>query len=139
MLYIFNKTISDSNSILYSLTHLYGINKYQSKKICKNIGINPQINIKKLKTNHVNALEKYINKNIKIEQLLKKIKKDQFQNLLNIKLNRAIRFSQGLPIRGQRTHTNAKTVRKFTKFKISTNKKILKKKKYDFKIKKKKK
>ena len=139
MLYIFNKTISDSNSILYSLTILYGINKYQSKKICKNIGINPQITINKLKNNHVNRLIKYINKNIKIEQLLKKDKKDRLNELLEIKLQRSIRQSQGLPVNGQRTHTNAKTARKvrniyFKKknilkhpFKIS--KKFLKKKK----------
>jgi small subunit ribosomal protein S13 len=138
MLYIFNKTISDSNSILYALTILYGINKYQSKKICKNIGINPQITINKLKNNHVNRLIKYINKNIKIEQLLKKEKKDRLNELLEIKLNRGIRQSQGLPVRGQRTHTNAKTVRKYRtvtfskkKFskKIVNNTKNLKKKK----------
>ncbi len=125
MLYIFNKTISDSNSILYSLTILYGINKYQSKKICKNIGINPQITINKLKTNHVNRLIKYINKNIKIEQLLKKEKKDRLNELLDIKTNRGIRHSQGLPVRGQRTHTNAKTARKIRNVSTSIQKKII--------------
>ena len=74
MLYIFNKTISDSKNILYSLTILYGINEFQSKKICKNIGINPQITLNKLKNNHVNRLINYINKNLKVEQLLKKKK-----------------------------------------------------------------
>ena len=125
MLYIFNKTISDSNSILYALTILYGINRYQSKKICKNIGINPQITINKLKNNHVNRLIKYINKNIKIEQLLKKEKKDRLNELLEIKINRGIRQSQGLPVRGQRTHTNAKTVRKYRT--ITVSKKIVNK------------
>ena len=125
MLYIFNKTISDSNSILYSLTVLYGINRYQSKKICKNIGINPEISINKLKNNHVNRLIKYINKNIKIEQLLKKEKKDQLNALLDIKTNRGIRYSQGLPVRGQRTSTNAKTVKKGKKI-ISFSKKNFK-------------
>jgi small subunit ribosomal protein S13 len=112
MLYIFDKTISDSKSILYSLTVLYGINKYQSKKICKNIGINPLITINKLKKNQLNRLIKYINNNIKIEQLLKKAKKDKINNLLNIKHNRGIRSSLGLPVRGQRTHTNARTIKK---------------------------
>lgn len=115
MLYIFNKTISNSTSVLYALTILYGINKYQSKNICKNIGINPHITINKLKNNHVNRLIQYINKNIKIEQLLKKEKKDKLNNLLEIKSNRGIRLNQGLPVRGQRTHTNAKTVKKFRK------------------------
>ena len=112
MLYIFDKAISNSNSILYSLTILYGINKFQSKRICKNIGINPKTTINKLKKNQLNRLINYINKNIKIEQLLKKIKKDNFNNLLNIKTNRGIRHNLGLPVRGQRTHTNAKTSKK---------------------------
>jgi small subunit ribosomal protein S13 len=112
MLYIFDKAISNSNSILYSLTVLYGINIFQSKRICKNIGINPQTTINQLKKNQLNRLINYINKNIKIEQLLKKIKKDQLDSLLNIKTNRGIRRTFGLPVRGQRTHTNAKTSKK---------------------------
>nr|YP_010118078.1 ribosomal protein S13 [Phytophthora palmivora]QPN54128.1 ribosomal protein S13 [Phytophthora palmivora] len=136
MLYIFNKTISDSKSILYSLTILYGINEFQSKKICKNIGINPQITLNKLKNNHVNRLINYINKNLKIEQLLKKSKTERLNELVEIKSNRGIRQSQGLPVRGQRTHTNAKTSKKLKKIfiqkRISRNKrpfKILKKNK----------
>jgi small subunit ribosomal protein S13 len=112
MLYIFDKAISNSNSILYSLTVLYGINQYQSKKICKNIGINPQTTINQLKKNQLNRLINYINKNIKIEQLLKKERKDIKNHLLMIKTNRGIRSNLGLPVRGQRTHTNAKTSKK---------------------------
>jgi small subunit ribosomal protein S13 len=121
MLYIFNKTISDSNNILYALTILYGININQSATICNHVGINPLIPLKKLKTYHVNKLIKYINQNIKVEQLLRKEKKDKLKELLDIKINRSIRFSQGLPVRSQRTHTNAKTVKKFKT--ISTSKK----------------
>nr|YP_010394326.1 ribosomal protein S13 [Phytophthora fragariae]DAZ88334.1 TPA_asm: ribosomal protein S13 [Phytophthora fragariae] len=136
MLYIFNKTISDSKSILYSLTILYGINEYQSKKICKNIGINPQITLNKLKNNLVNRLINYINKNLKVEQLLKKSKTERLNELVEIKSNRGIRQSQGLPVRGQRTHTNAKTSKKFKK--IFVQKRILRNKR-PFKVLKKKK
>jgi small subunit ribosomal protein S13 len=130
MLFIFNKTISKSNSLLLSLTILYGISFHQSLRICKNIGINPHITINKLKSNHVNRLIQYINKNIKVEQLLKKEKKDRLNELLDIKSNRGIRLNQGLPVRGQRTHTNAKTVRKFRKVSNQKiNKKIQTKKK----------
>lgn len=133
MLYIFNKTVPENSSIIYALTILYGINIYQSKKICKNIGINPQITVNKLKNNHVNRLINYINKNIKIEFLLNKYKKDKINNLLEIKNNRGIRLSQGLPVRGQRTHTNAKTVKKlknkFIQKEIPRNKFIKKNKK----------
>jgi small subunit ribosomal protein S13 len=116
MLYIFNKTISDSKNILYSLTVLYGINEYQSKKICKNIGINPQITINKLKNNHVNRLINYINKNLKVEQVLKKLKKDRLQELLEIKTNRGVRHNLGLPVNRQRTHTKARTIKKLKNF-----------------------
>jgi small subunit ribosomal protein S13 len=134
MLYIFNKTISDSKSILYSLTVLYGINEFQSKKICKNIGINPQITLNKLKNNHVNRLTGYINKNLKVEQLLKKAKTDRLNELVEIKSNRGIRQSLGLPVRGQRTHTNAKTSKKIKKIFIQ---KRISRNKRPFKIKKK--
>lgn len=136
MLYIFNKTISDSKSILYSLTILYGINAYQSNKICKNIGINPQITLNKLKNNHVNRLINYINKNLKVEQLLKKSKTERLNELVEIKSNRGIRQSQGLPVRGQRTHTNAKTSKKLKKIFIQ---KRISRNKRPFKIQKKKK
>nr|YP_010394525.1 ribosomal protein S13 [Phytophthora pluvialis]UXG56181.1 ribosomal protein S13 [Phytophthora pluvialis]DAZ88572.1 TPA_asm: ribosomal protein S13 [Phytophthora pluvialis]DAZ88962.1 TPA_asm: ribosomal protein S13 [Phytophthora pluvialis] len=135
MLYIFNKTISDSKSILYSLNILYGINEFQSKKICKNIGINPQITLNKLKNNHVNRLTSYINKNLKVEQLLKKAKTERLNELVEIKSNRGIRQSQGLPVRGQRTHTNAKTSKKIKKIFI---KKRISRNKRPFKIQKKK-
>ena len=126
MLHIFNKTISDSKSILYSLNILYGINKFQSNKICKNIGINPQITLNKLKNNHVNRIITYINKNLKVEQILKKFTSDKINNLIEIKSNRGIRQSVGLPVRGQRTHTNAKTSKRLKKIfiqkRISRNK-----------------
>lgn len=134
MLYIFNKIISDSKSIVYSLITLYGINKFQSKKICKNIGINPQITLNKLKNNHVNRIINYINKNLKVEQLLKKKKTERLNMLIDIKSNRGIRQNQGLPVRGQRTHTNAKTSKKIKK--IFIQKRILRNKR-PFKVKKK--
>ena len=130
MLYIFNKTISDSKSILHSLTILYGINEFQSNKICKNIGINPKITLNKLKNNHVNRLITYINKNLKVEQVLKKCKNERLNELLEIKSNRGIRQNRGLPVRGQRTHTNAKTIKKLKKIfiqkRISRNKRPFK-------------
>lgn len=133
MLYIFNKIISDSKNILYALTILYGINKFQAKKICKNIGINPQITLNKLKNNHVNRLITYINKNLKIEHLLKKSKTERLNELLEIKSNRGIRRSQGLPVKGQRTHTNARTSKKlqniFIQKRFSRNKRSFKNKK----------
>lgn len=112
MLYIFNKTISNSKNIQISLVTLYGINQYKSIEICKNIGINPLIKINKLKKSQLNQLLNYINKNILIEELLKKNNNNQKNVLLKIKHNKGIRLKNKLPVKGQRTHSNAKTVKK---------------------------
>lgn len=112
VLYIFNKPIPRTKNIVYSLTKLFGINKYRSIKICRDLGLNPLITIEDLKKNQVNALLRYINKKIKIEQKLKLQDKQNLEKLLEIKLTRGVRRNRGLPVRGQRTHTNAKTTKK---------------------------
>lgn len=112
LLYLFNKTLKSSINILRALTVLYGINRYQSKQICKQIGINPQSKMSLIRKSHINLLTKYISRNIKIEQFLKRSKRKKLKKLLRIKLNRALRFRRGLPVRGQRTRTNAKTIKK---------------------------
>jgi small subunit ribosomal protein S13 len=112
VLYIFNKPISKTKKIVFSLTKLFGINKHQSIKICRNFGINPQISLGNLKKNQVNIILRHLNKRVKIEQKLKIEKKNNFEKLLDIKLVRGIRQNIGLPVRGQRTHTNAKTIKR---------------------------
>merc|ERR1712078_507929 len=109
MLNIFNKFIPDNKGVLFALTNLYGINKYQSTKICKHIGVNPYIKLNQLNKSQIYKLTRYIKKNILIEHDLKKKKTKIHARLLNMKSYRGIRNSKGLPVRGQRTHTNAKT------------------------------
>jgi small subunit ribosomal protein S13 len=112
VLYIFNKPIPKTKKIIYSLTKLFGINKYQSTKICRGLGINPLVSLGLLKKNQVKSILRHLNKKHKIEQKLKLSKKNNFEKLLEIKLVRGIRQNRGLPVRGQRTHTNAKTIKK---------------------------
>lgn len=128
MLFIYNKAIPQSKNILHSLSILYGIDEYQSKQICREIGINPHTNINKLHTKQVNKLVDYISKNLEVENKKRLSNRDSLTNLLNIKHTRGIRFRLGLPVRGQRTHTNAKTVRKYRKIFTQKNKKIINKK-----------
>lgn len=116
----------NSKKILYSLITLYGINIFKSKNICKNVGINPKIKTDKLKNYQLNRLKKYIKENIIINELLKEEKKKKINNLLEIKNIRGIRQHFGLPVRGQRTHSNAKTIKKFklkNKYKYDNKKK----------------
>lgn len=115
MLRIVNKNIEKEKKVVYALIKLYGINIFQSKKICKYIGINPKIKTIKLKNYHTNRLKNYIKKNYIIEHFLKEYKKDKIKNLIEIKNIRGIRQHFGLPVRGQRTHSNAKTIKKLSK------------------------
>jgi small subunit ribosomal protein S13 len=121
VLYIFNKPIPRTKNIIYSLTKLFGINKYQSTKICRDLGLNPTIIIDDLKTIQLNEILTKLNKKMKIEEKLKLKKKNHFDELLTIKLTRAVRQTNGLPVRGQRTHTNAKTTKRLNGNKIPNN------------------
>jgi len=112
MLYIFGKTIPTDKKIIYSLTKLFGINFYNSKKICKNVGINPSVRINSLKKNQIRKIIQYIDQNLIIEQDLKRNYILNKKNLINIKSIRGLRNLNGLPVRGQRTHTNRKTSKK---------------------------
>ena len=112
MLYIFGKVIPTDKKIKYSLTNLFGINLNKSTKICKNIGINPSVSINSLKKNQIRTLIEYLDKNFLIEQDLKKKLRSEKKSLINIKHYRGLRRLRGLPVRGQRTHTNKKTAKK---------------------------
>ena len=122
VLYIFNKPIPRTKNIIYSLTKLFGINKYQSTKICRDLGLNPIIVIDNLKQIQLNEILMKLNKKMKIEEKLKLNKKTHFDELLSIKLTRAVRQTNGLPVRGQRTHTNAKTTKRLNGNKNPNNK-----------------
>jgi len=112
MLYIFGKNIPIEKKIVHSLTHLFGINLFKSNQVCKNMGINPSVRMNSLKKSKIRKLIQYIDQNIVIEQNLKKNLILKKQKLVEIKSYRGLRNLQGLPIRGQRTHTNKKTSKK---------------------------
>ena len=109
MLHIFGKTIPTKKNIFYSLQKLFGVNNFNSLKICKKNGFNPISKINKLKLLQKKRLVKSIDSSFTIEQDLKKILFDNKEQLLKIKHNRGIRNFNGLPVHGQRTKTNAKT------------------------------
>jgi len=113
MLYIFGKVIPTDKKIKYSLTKFFGIDLSNSIKICKKNGINPSVSIDSLKKNQIRDLIEYIDKNFLIEQDLKKNLRLEKEKLINIKHYRGLRRLIGLPVRGQRTHTNGKTSKLF--------------------------
>jgi small subunit ribosomal protein S13 len=112
MLRILNKKIQNTKKITYALIKIYGINIFTSNKICKYVGINPKILTIRIKNYHINRLKFFIRKNLVIERFLKKKEINKKKILLKIKNIKGLRQHFGLPIRGQRTHSNAKTSKK---------------------------
>ena len=117
MIYIFETDLDNSKSILFSLKKIYGLNNYQINLICKKLGFSSNLKTSKLTNDQITKLIKIIeNDNIKITNDLKKEQIFNLQRLVEIKSYSGLRRIRGLPVRGQRTHTNAKTAKKTKKF-----------------------
>ncbi|NEZ46642.1 30S ribosomal protein S13 [Clostridium niameyense] len=91
------------------LTYIYGIGLPTSKEILKATGINPDIRVKDLSEEEVNSIRDYVNKNIKVEGDLRREIALNIKRLVEIGSYRGIRHRRGLPVRGQKTKTNART------------------------------
>lgn len=113
MIYIFESEIPENKSVFLSLAYIYGLGKSNSYLICKNLGFSKNLKVKNLSKEQVNKLIKTIEYlNIQLSSDLKKLKLITTKKLIAIKSYKGLRRYQGLPVRGQRTHTNARTSRK---------------------------
>jgi small subunit ribosomal protein S13 len=113
MIYIFESELHKNKSIFLALMNIYGIGKFHSLLICKKLGFSKNLKVKNLSEEQINKLIKIIESlNIKLVSDLKRLHLLNKKKLINIKSYRGLRRNQGLPIRGQRTHTNSKTARK---------------------------
>ena len=93
------------------LTYIYGIGLTTSKKILAETGINPDTRTNDLTEEDLVKLRDYIQNNIKVEGDLHREVSQNIKRLMEIGCYRGLRHRKGLPVRGQRTHTNARTAR----------------------------
>jgi small subunit ribosomal protein S13 len=91
------------------LTYIYGLGRSTSRKILAQTGINPDTRVKDLTENEVNKLRAVIDKDYKVEGDLRREVSLNIKRLVEIASYRGMRHRRGLPTRGQRTKTNART------------------------------
>jgi len=101
--------IPSDKQILYSLTYIYGIGKATAIKICAKANIEPTKKTKELSEDEVGKLKKVIENDFKVEGDLRSEITLNIKRLMEIGCYRGIRHRKKLPVRGQRTHTNART------------------------------
>lgn len=102
--------IPDRKHTEIALTSIHGIGRSLSRKLCKSIGVNPTTRISDLTESEVDALRQVIiSSNIKVEGDLRREVAMNIKRLIDLGCYRGLRHRRGLPVRGQRTKTNART------------------------------
>jgi small subunit ribosomal protein S13 len=111
MIRIAGVNIPDEKCIDISLTYIYGIGLSTSRKILKELGIDPTTRTKDISEKDANRLRDVIEKEYRVEGELRHERKMNVRRLKEIECYRGVRHQRGLPVRGQRTKTNNRTVR----------------------------
>jgi small subunit ribosomal protein S13 len=91
------------------LTYIYGIGPTRAREILANTKVNPDTRVKDLSEAEVSAIREYISKNFKVEGDLRREVQMNIKRLIEIGCYRGLRHRRNLPVRGQRTRTNART------------------------------
>ena len=113
MLYLLKTKLPKHKSIFFALTNIYGINKNIAFSLCKKLGFSVNLKTKNLTDKQISKLLQLIESlNLMLNNDLKKMKSLILKNLVLKKSYRGLRSIYGLPVRGQRTHTNAKISKK---------------------------
>lgn len=103
--------LPDNKQIIYALTTIYGIGFSLSQKIINELGINPLKKVKELTDEEIKKISDIIEKKYKVEGDLKEEILMNIKTLKDIGCYRGIRHIRNLPVRGQRTRSNARTKR----------------------------
>ena len=103
--------IPDGKRIEIALSYIYGIGHAAARDIVAHAAVNPDARAKDLSADEVNRIQSYIEERYKIEGELRQVLKERIALLKDLQTYRGIRHMRHLPVRGQRTKTNSRTVR----------------------------
>lgn len=101
--------IPNNKAAYISLTYLYGIGKHTAIQICRQLGLDPQMKAKDMTDDDLASLNSLLDTGYVIEGQLRRQTQQHIARLREIQSYRGIRHRRGLPVRGQRTITNART------------------------------
>ena len=117
--------IPDHKHAVISLTYIFGIGPSVARQICDATEVNPTTRVRDLTDSEVGTLRTFIDSNLKVEGDLRREVSQDIKRKMEIGSYQGLRHRRGLPVRGQRTHTNART-RKGPKKTVAGKKKVIK-------------
>jgi small subunit ribosomal protein S13 len=109
-----------------SLTYIFGIGKTTAQKICAELGLDPNTRARDLTEDEVNRIRGWVDQNLTVEGDLRRNVQQDIKRKIEIGCLQGVRHRKGLPVRGQRTHTNART-RKGPRRTVANKKKAVRK------------
>jgi small subunit ribosomal protein S13 len=101
--------IPREKQVWVSLTYIYGIGRSTSRTICAETDINPETRVRDLTEDEVGRIRQWIDANVKVEGDLRREVSQDIKRKMEIGCYQGLRHRRGLPVRGQRTQTNART------------------------------
>jgi small subunit ribosomal protein S13 len=109
-----------------ALTYIFGIGRTTAQKICAETGLDPNTRTRDLTEAEVDSIRRYVDANVEVEGDLRRNVAQDIKRKIEIGCYQGVRHRKGLPVRGQRTHTNART-RKGPKKTVAGKKKAVRK------------
>ena len=109
-----------------SLTYIFGIGKPTAQQLCAELGLDPDTKVSALTEDEVSRIRAYVDEHLRIEGDLRRDIQQDIKRKIEIGCFQGVRHRKGLPVRGQRTHTNART-RKGPKRTVANKKKAVRK------------
>ena len=100
--------IPDRKHVWVALTHIYGVGRTRAFEICSATGVSPDVSVRNLTDAELDALRGEVAKRVTEGDLRREVSMN-IKRLMDLGCYRGIRHRRGLPLRGQRTHTNART------------------------------
>jgi small subunit ribosomal protein S13 len=101
--------VPSEKRVLISLTYIHGIGRSSAANVCEATGVDPTTRVSDLSDNEVTAIRAFIDQQLKVEGDLRREVSQNIKRKMDIGCYQGLRHRRGLPVRGQRTHTNART------------------------------